>query len=200
MTSPAPVALVADAPRAGLLLKPLRLKILAEAREPASAATIADRLGLPRQKVNYHVRQLARGGFLKRAGRLRKRGLVEQRYVVTAKAFLLGPGVLGPMSADVAAADDTDKTTAAYLMVLGARMQREAGGAWRQAQAAGARLPVLSLDAEVSFPNTEARARFARALTDAVTRLVAEHASPRGAAHPYRLVLGCYPIPTEEAR
>jgi len=196
--APAPVAVVADTPRAGLLLKPLRLQILAEAREPQSAAAIAARLGLPRQKVNYHVRELARAGFLRRAGRRQKRGLTEQKYVVTAQAFLLGGGVLGPMSADTAGSGD--KMTAAYLMVLAAQMQREASGAWREAHAAGKRLPVLSLDAEVHFATSAARARFAQALTDSITKAVAEHATPgRGAARPYRLVLGCYPIPTQDA-
>jgi biotin operon repressor len=198
--TPAPVAVIAETPRAGLLLKPLRLRILAEAREPVSATGIATRLGLARQKVNYHVRELARAGFLRRAGRQRKRGLTEQRYVVTAQAFLLGPSVLGPMSAEAAAA--TDKATAAYLMTLGAQMQREAGTAWRQAQAAGQRVPILSLDSEVQFASSEARARFAQALSEAVTRIVAEHATPSssGSARPYRLVLGCYPMPARESR
>jgi biotin operon repressor len=190
---------VGETPRAGLLLKPLRLKILAEAREPRSAAAIAGRLGLARQKVNYHVRELARAGFLRRAGRQRKRGLTEQKYVVTAQVFQLGPGVLGPMGIDPAA---SDKTTAAYLMTLGARMQSEAGGAWRQAHAAGKRLPVLSLDAEVHFATSEARARFARALTNAVTKAIAEHATTARSSgrRRYRLVLGCYPIPVKDTR
>jgi hypothetical protein len=201
--APAPFALVAEAPRAGLLLKPLRQKILAAAHEPQSAAAIAARLGEPRQKVNYHVRELARAGFLRRAGRRRRRGLTEQKYIVTARAFLLGPGVLGPMSADTASAGD--KMSAAYLLMLGAQMQREAGRAWRDAHAAGKHLPVLSIDAELQFTSAEQRASFASALTQAVTKMVAEHGAPArasrpGAARPYRLVIGCYPIPPKDPR
>src|SRR5919106_4476300 len=103
------------------MLKPLRLKILAAARAPLSASAIAATLGMPRQKVNYHVRELARAGFLRRAGRQRKRGLVEQKYVVTAQAFLFGSGVLGPMSADTQ--EIADKMSAAYLLTLAARLQ-----------------------------------------------------------------------------
>ena len=199
MGVPSPVAVVADTPRAGVLLKPLRLKILAQARVPQSASSIAAALGLPRQKVNYHVRELARGGFLRRAGRQRKRGLTEQRYIVSARAFLLGTTVLGPMSADPAETDD--KMSAAYLLTLAAQMQREAGGAWRDAHAAGKRLPVLSIDTEVAFDTPEQRARFAQALTRAVTEVVADHSVPptarraTRASRPFRLVLGCYPIP-----
>ena len=199
MVEPAPVAVVSETPRAGLLLKPLRLKILESAREPRSASAIAASLGLSRQKVNYHVRQLARGGFLRRAGRQRKRGLTEQHYVVTARAFVVGPAALGPMRAD--ARQTADKMSAAYLLTLAARMQHEASDAWHAAHAAGKRLPVLSLDAEVCFESPEQRARFADALAAAVTRVVAEHSQPcaavrRADKRPFRLVLGCYPIPS----
>jgi len=200
MAEPQPVAVIADTPRAGLLLKPLRLQILEAAREPRSASAIAASLGLPRQNVNYHVRQLARAGFLRRAGRQRKRGLTEQRYRVTARAFLVGPAALGPMRPDAAASADT--MTAAYLLTLAGTMQHEASRAWRDAHAAGQRLPVLSLDTELCFHSTEERARFADALAAAVTRVVAEHAHPcrggasRASSRPFRLVLGCYPIPS----
>jgi biotin operon repressor len=198
-----PLSLVADAPRAATLLKPLRLRILAEAREPASATTIAGALGLSRQSVNYHVRQLARAGFLRRAGRLRKRGLVEQKYIVSARAFLLAPEVLGPMGPD--AAHETDKLTAAYLLMLAARMQQEAGCASREARAQGKRLPVLTIDSEICFESAEQRARFASALTDAIAKVIAHHTSPsdppdrKPARRRYRLALGCYPIPGKSA-
>jgi biotin operon repressor len=197
-----PVSLVADAPRAAALLKPLRIRILAEAREPASATTIAGALGMSRQSVNYHVRQLARAGFLRRAGRRRKRGLVEQKYVVSARAFLLAPEILGPIGPD--AAHETDRLTAAYLLTLAARMQQEAGRASRQARAQGKRLPVLTIDSEICFESVEQRARFASALADAIAKVIAHHTAPsdapdRNPSHRrYRLALGCYPIPRNE--
>src|SRR5262245_28191009 len=95
----APVGVIHEAPKAGMLLKPLRREILAHARTPVSAAGIAAAMKRPRQVINYHVRELARAGFLRRAGRARKRGLVEQRYVVSAQAFVLAPEVLGQMDA-----------------------------------------------------------------------------------------------------
>jgi DNA-binding transcriptional ArsR family regulator len=72
MTAPAappvPVEPVEEARRAELLLHPLRQRILSEAREASTAAEIARRVGLPPQKVNYHVRTLAAAGFLHPAG------------------------------------------------------------------------------------------------------------------------------------
>ena len=91
---------VHDLQRAEALLHPLRMRILELAREPASATEMAGRLRMPRQRVNYHVRRLAERGLLRRAGRQRKRNMVEQRYVATARSFLLVPEVLGPLEAD----------------------------------------------------------------------------------------------------
>ena len=50
---------VIDEPsRAAMVLHPIRNQLLSELGEPASAAELARRLGLPRQKVNYHLREL----------------------------------------------------------------------------------------------------------------------------------------------
>ena len=50
---------VIDNPAAATVaLEPVRNRLLAELGEPASAATLAARLGLARQKVNYHLRAL----------------------------------------------------------------------------------------------------------------------------------------------
>ena len=194
MAATAPVGVIRDAPRAGVLLKPLRREILAHARSPISAAGIAAALHRPRQVVNYHVRELARAGFLRRAGRARKRGLIEQRYVVSAQAYVLAPEVLGDVDASAAAPSDT--ASASYLLMLATRLQKELSESWRRADAEGAPLPLLSLDTTFGFESADARARFAKALTRAVTRVVSEHTTTSAQAGDgeYRLVLGCYPI------
>jgi hypothetical protein len=195
--SAAPVGVIREAPRAGVLLKPLRREILAHAREPVSAAGIAAAMKRPRQVINYHVRQLARAGFLRRAGRVRKRGLTEQRYVVSAHAYVLAPDVLGDMDATKAAAADTTGT--AYLLMLATRLQRELSESWRAAASEDTPLPLLSMDTEVAFRSAADRTRFAAALSEAVTRVVADHTTPtRRAGESFRLVLGCYPLPRSQ--
>ena len=193
----APVGVIREAPKAGALLKPLRREILAQARTPVSATGIAAAMKRPRQVINYHVRELARAGFLKRAGRVRKRGLYEQRYVVSAQAFVLAPEVLGAMDATAGAAATADKASAAYLLMLATRLQKELSESWRKADADGTALPLLSLDTEFGFSSPADRARFATALTEAITRVVGEHTVPgRGCDGRYRLVIGCYPHET----
>ena len=191
----APVGVIREAPKAGALLKPLRREILAHARTPVSAAGIAAAMKRPRQVINYHVRALARAGFLKRAGRVRKRGLYEQRYVVSAQAFLLAPEVLGAMDATASPTATADKASASYLLMLATRLQKELSESWRKADAGGSALPLLSLDTEFGFASPGDRARFANALTQAITDVVAEHTvhCGRGCDGGYRLVLGCYP-------
>src|SRR5215468_7905780 len=97
---PSELECVIDGTRAAALLDPFRSKLLTLCRAPASASQIAHELGLPRQRVNYHVRELARAGLLRRAGRRRKRNMFEQRYVASARGYVLSPALLGEAGAD----------------------------------------------------------------------------------------------------
>jgi hypothetical protein len=191
----APVGVIREALKAGVLLKPLRREILGHAKAPVSAAGIAAAMGKPRQVVNYHVRELAKAGFLRKAGRAQKRGLTEQRYVVSARAFVLAPDVLGDLDASASDAATTDKASAAYMLMLATRLQKEVSESWRLAEASGTSLPLLSLDTEFAFPSAAHRARFAEALATAIATVVAQHTEPCKAPGDtkYRLVLGCYP-------
>ena len=180
-----------------LLAHPLRLRILAGAREPASATQIALRLKLPRQKVNYHVRELARARFLRRAGQARKRNMIEQRWVATATSYALSPELLGDLQANPAAI--ADAFSAQYLLALASRSQAEVTRAVAAAAAQGKRLSTLAIDCEFRFESAVQRAAFARALTESVTALIERHTSPASReGRPYRLIVGCHPIPPKE--
>ena len=189
---------------ASALLHPLRLRVLALAREPASSAELARRLGLPRQRVNYHVRALERAGFLKPAGRQRKRNMVEQRYVASARAFSLSPGVLGPVGPDWR--DIADTASAEYLLALTEQVRADVERAAGEADAQGKRISTISLKSQFRFETPAQRTEFARALREAVVGVIARHSSPNrlengrpGRGLPFRLVLSCYPVPIEEA-
>lgn len=189
----AEIAAVGDRRQAAVLLAhPLRPRIVALAAEPASASELAARLGLPRQRVNYHVRQLAKARFLRRAGQVRKRNLIEQRYVATARAYVLAPEVLGPLAADRASAEDA--FSAARLVALAAEAQADVSHAVAAAAGEGKRLATLSMAADIRFESAGQREAFTHALQSAVVDVIARHTSPASApARPYRLVVGCYP-------
>jgi len=183
-----------------LLHHPLRLKILAALLEPDSATGVARRMKLPRQTVNYHVRELARARFLARAGRRRRRHLFEQYYVATARSYVLSPELLGKLAADPAQVADT--FSAKYLLGLASKLQLELARSAELATAAGKRLATLSINTELRFISPEQRAAFTAELQRAIVEVAGRHSSPfakpdgsPAEGRPFRLVVGCYPIP-----
>jgi hypothetical protein len=206
VTAQTDVAAVEDARKAAALLAhPLRPRIVALARQPASATELATQLGLPRQRVNYHVRQLARSGFLRRAGQLRKRNLIEQRYVATARSYVLGPEVMGPLAMIGHRADDA--FSAARLVGLAAQVQSDVSRALTESAARGQRLATLSLAADIRFESVEQRVSFTEALQRAIADVIGRHTSPAtrpdgeaGPGRPFKLAIGCYPAPPSRGR
>lgn len=202
MPASTPVESIRDPSRLGILVEhPLRLAILHAAAEPRSATEIAGELGVPRQRVNYHVGRLRRAGFLVPADRRRRRGLVEQRYLAGARAYVVDPEALGPVRA---AADRLeDRSGAAYLVALAAQVQGDLARVVEVAARQGERVATLSICTEIRFTSPEQRARFAGALQHAVTRIVGRYAAPSttaegapAAGRLFRLVVGCHPLPT----
>ena len=175
-------------------LEPIRGQLLAELREPASAASLATRLGLKRQRLNYHLHALEEPGLVEVADTRLWGGLKERLMVASASAYVVSPSAFGPLAADPALA--RDRLSASYLIALGARIVREVGHLWRRARAAGKNLATLSIDTEVRFASPADRAAFTQELTRAVTELAGRYhnaGAPGGRAH--RLVLVAYPLP-----
>ena len=73
------VEVIADPAAAAVALEPVRSRLLAELAEPASAATLAGRLGIARQKVNYHLRTLEEHRLVKVAEKRKWGGLTERQ-------------------------------------------------------------------------------------------------------------------------
>jgi DNA-binding transcriptional ArsR family regulator len=185
-----------DPASASVALDPMRSRLLSELRTPASAATLASRIGLARQKVNYHLRTLELHGLIRMDSKKRWGGLTERRLVATASSYVVSPGALGPVAADPARG--MDRLSASYLIALAARVVREVGQLLRRSEELDKRLATLSIDTEVRFRSAEGRAAFSRELTAAVTALVSRYhdeSAPGGRRH--RLMIGAYPKPKE---
>lgn len=186
---------VIEAPEiAAAALEPIRRRILAELAAPASAATLAERLNLPRQKINYHLKALERRKLVRLAQTRRWGGLTERLMVASAASYVVSPGALGPIGADPDRS--ADKLSASYLIALGARLVREVGTLWRDALAAEKRLATLAIDTEIRFASPAARAAFTRELTQAATSLAARyHAADAPGGRSHRLVIAAHPLP-----
>lgn len=193
------VHVIEEPAAAAVALDPLRSRLLSELREPASAATLAGRVGLPRQKVNYHLRTLESHGLVRVASRKQWGGLTERRLVAVAPAYVVSPGALGPAAADPER--EMDRLSASYLIALAARAVREVGDLFRRASEAGKHLATLSVDTVIRFRSAEERAAFSHELTAEINRLVAKYhdaSAPGGRSH--RLVLMAHPLPKPEPR
>src|SRR5688500_12614845 len=192
---------VTDGPRAAVLVQhPMRRSIVALARTPISATEIAAKLGLPRQRVNYHVRKLERARFLTPAERRLRRNMVEQRYVATAQSYVIAPDLLGALAPHANAV--RDGASAAALFSIASRAQADMTRVVTEAGAESKRVSTMSITTDIRFESAEQRAEFAAALEAAITDVVARHTAPYttadgspGDGRPFRLFLGCHPIP-----
>jgi DNA-binding transcriptional ArsR family regulator len=188
------VEVIDDPAAAVVALDPVRARLLAALTEPGSAATLAARFGLPRQKVNYHLRTLEAHGLVRVAEERRWGGLTERVLVATAASYVVSPGALGEAASDPGRA--RDRLSARYLVALAARIVREVGDLARRADEAGKTLPTLALDTEVRFRSAAERAAFTEDLGAAVTGLVARYhdaSAPGGRSH--RVVVAAHPLP-----
>ncbi len=190
------VEVIDDPAAATVALDPVRSRLLSELAEPASAATLATRLGLARQKVNYHLRALETHGLVTVAEKRQWGGLTERLLVATAASYIVSPTAMGPVAADPARR--ADRLSASYLIALAARIVREVAALLRLSAEAGQRLPTLSMDTEIRFRSAAERAAFTRDLTQAVTTLAARYhdeSAPGGRSH--RLVVVAHPLLNE---
>ena len=193
------VAVLDDPHAAAVALDPLRSRLLAElGREPASAAGLAVRLGLPRQHVRHHLVALEGQGLVLEVDRRRHGGITERILTASAAAYVVSPAALGP--AAVEPWKVADRLSAAYLIALAARAVREVGVLVRGADRAGKQLPTLSVDADVRFATPEDRAAFAADLATAVRALAARyHDESAGNGRWYRVVAISHPRLREAA-
>src|SRR5215470_4711042 len=188
------IQVIDDPAAATVALEPVRSRLLSELVEPASAATLAARIGLARQKVNYHLHALEGHRLVHLAEERKWGGLTERLLVASASSYVVSPSALGPVAVDPNR--EVDRLSASYLIALGARVVREVGDLVRRAQEAGKRLATLSVDTEVRFRSPTDRAAFSNELTEAITKLVSKYhdeSAPGGRAH--RLVVVAHPLP-----
>jgi DNA-binding transcriptional ArsR family regulator len=197
MTTPA-LQVIRQSHSAAAVLDPVRQQLLAQLAEPDSAAGLARRLGLPRQRINYHLRALETAGLVELVAERRKGNCFERVVRATARSFVISPEALGVVGANPEAG--ADRLSSAYLLASAGRIIREVGALEAQARAEDKRLATLTLDADVRFANPEKRAQFARELTDAVARLAAKYHDERApGGRRFRLLAAVHPAPTEGA-
>lgn len=181
---------------AALTLDPIKNRILAALATPGSAASLANRVGLTRQKVNYHLRALEAERLVEPVEERQWGGITERMLVATARSYVVSPAALGPIAVDPSRS--ADRLSASYLVALAARCVQEVGSLWRRALNSDKRLATLAFDVTISFRSPAERAAFTSELTNAITLLTARYHDTSGAgARPHRLVVASYPAPNQ---
>jgi DNA-binding transcriptional ArsR family regulator len=194
MVQPAPFAMLRDPAQVEALLQPLRRRLVEELQRPDSAAGLARRLDLPRQQVNYHLRELESAGLAVLVEERRRGNFVERVMGASARRYVISPEVLGSLGDDAEASGD--HFSSAFLVAEAARTIRELASLRERADAAGERLATMTLTTVVQFASAEKRNAFARELTDSVARLVQRyHDANASGGRRFRLLLGAYPSP-----
>jgi len=188
------VEVIDDPAAAAVALDPVRSRLLWELAEPASAAALAGRLGIPRQKINYHLRALESYDLVRVAEERQWGGLTERRMVASAASYMVSPVAMGPVAADPDRSPD--RLSASYLIALAARIVREVKALLTRSAQTEKRLPTLSIDTVICFRSAAGRAQFSRELTEAITHLAAKyHDGKAPGGRPHRLVVVAYPAP-----
>jgi DNA-binding transcriptional ArsR family regulator len=186
------VAVIDDPAAAEVSLDPVRARLLAELAEPGSATMLAAKVGLPRQKVNYHLRALERHGLVELVEERRKGNCTERVLRATAASYVISPAALPQVAPDPSRSPD--QLSARWLLSLAARLVQEVGQLIIGATAAKRKLATFAIDSEVRFASAADRAAFAAELTDAVSGLVAKyHDGSAESGRKHRLVVALHP-------
>ena len=96
---PSGCSVIESTDQAATIMDPVRLRILALLRRPDSAASVARSLGLPRQRVGYHIRALQQAGLILSVGERRTSNYIEHLLQASAEFYAISPRALGPASA-----------------------------------------------------------------------------------------------------
>src|SRR4051812_13357232 len=168
------VAVVEDVQRARTLLRAPRLRLLEALRErPDSATGLSQRLGMPRQTINYHLRQLEQAGLVELVEERGHGRCVERVVAPAAAAFTLSPttlGALAPRSGDIG-----DRGSAEYLAARAGEVVRDVG----LLLGGDEPVPTLTVETQIRFASADDRAAFARDLQAAIEQLVSRYHDDR---------------------
>src|SRR3954462_3196848 len=141
------VAVIEDPAAAEVSLDPILSRLLAELAVPGSATMLAARVGLPRQKVNYHLRTLEQHGLLELVAERRKGNVTERMLQATAASYVISPSAMAAVAPDPGRAPD--RLSARWLLALAARLVRDVGTLITGAGTTQQRVATYALDGEI---------------------------------------------------
>lgn len=193
-----PLDVIRSADTVARLLQPMRRQILENLSAAQSASGLARQLGLPRQRVNYHLRELEKDGLVELVEERRRGNCTERLVKATARSYLISPEVLGALGSRPE--EIRDRFSAAYLMATAGGAVRDVAALQEKADEAGQRLATLTLTSDVRFASAQARSSFAEELATTLAALSAKyHDEDAPGGRRFHFFVGGHPaLPTED--
>lgn len=191
--------IIDDPVRARAALQPIRLRLLQLLEKPQSAPQAAKAMGLPRQRVLYHLRALEAQRLVEAHNHGTVGRRIDRTYVRTATSYAIAPKALGGVAVDTRTV--ADAFSSAYLSAVAGRALNDLAALGRAAAARGKRVPTLTLETDVRFATPADQRRFADELTQTLTALAAKYHSPGAISGRTFRVFACgYPaVPSRAA-
>ena len=170
VTDPPAVTLIEN-PETVLALSAVRRRVLAALDTPASASGVADRLGLTRQKVNYHMRALEDAGLVHLHEERPRRGMTERVMQRSQDLVLIEPTAFAEVDLPVGDVIGLTGVISSATDVI-----RLAAKVAHAASASDSRVASAALNADVRLRDPAAL----RELIDDVAAVIAKHDAPDG--------------------
>ena len=168
--------IIDDPARARAALQPIRLRLLHLLEQPQSAPQVAKAMGMPRQRVLYHLRTLEAQRLVEAhdLGSVGRR--IDRTYVRTATSYAIAPRALGGVAVDTRTV--ADAFSSAYLSAIAGRALNDLAALGQAATARGKRVPTITLETDVRFATPADQKQFADELTSTLTALAAKYHDP----------------------
>ncbi|HMG33470.1 MAG TPA: helix-turn-helix domain-containing protein [Blastocatellia bacterium] len=193
------VDVIADPARVAAVLSPIRRRLLQHLTQPDSASGLARKLGIPRQKINYHIRELERAGFIELFEQRQQRGCIERLVKVTARAYLISEDFLGQLAADPD--QIRDSFSSAYLVAAAGRVLRDVATLRTRARNVDQKLATLGMEVEIAFSSPAEFNSFSEELATEIARLSASYnKSAAQNSRRFKLFVAAHPVITKTER
>jgi len=186
------VHVVSETDRAHVLLNPTRLAIMERLREPGSAASLARKLDLPRQRVNYHLRELESHRLVALIEERRRGSITERIYQRTAESYAIAIEAIGNVG--TVPEKIADRFSSSYQIAHASRVISDLSALREGAAKAGKSLPTFLLELDVRFATAAARNEFTAELSEFVIQLAQQyHDAETPGGRVFRIYHGAYP-------
>lgn len=179
------IHVIRDPLAASVMLHPLRIKILEKLQQPSSPAGLSRVLDIPRQHLNYHVRELEAAGLVELVEEKRRGSATERIYRATAQSYVVAPDAMGDLRANPSSVQD--RFSPEYVVALGSKLIEDVV----DRQNSSDHVQTFALETEIRFASEAERGQFSRELAAAVSRLASAYSKEGGVRA--RLVVAVHP-------